>query len=103
MITFALYATFGIIIITAILSALSFILDMVQDTKGSVKIIGGIVGLAIIFVIGYAIAPTAPIPGVEEASKSTLRLVGAGMTTVTVLTVLAIGASIYSFITDVIN
>ena len=103
-----LYASYALIAIAIAAALIMNFANALKDPKTLVKGVAGIALLAIVFFIGYSIAPaefgqstarafeSAKIDPVTESAGNTFKLVGGAMTTTLILVVIASVGLIYS-------
>ena len=109
---YASYILVGVALLTAIVMNL---INALKDPKTLVKSAAGIIGLGVVFLIGYSMAPevldsaaitafeNAKIDVTAESTSRTFKLVGGAMTTTLVLVVVAVVGLVYSSISKLIG
>ena len=115
LINIGLYAAFALIIIAAAAAIILNLVNSLSNTKSLIKSGIGVAALAVIFLIGYSIAPAefdattraafeaAEIDPDAPSTATTYRLVGGAMTTTLVLFALAIVGLFYSSIARIVK
>lgn len=109
---YASYVLIGIAIVAAVVMNFA---NALKDPKSLIKGAAGIIGLVIVFFIGYSMAPaefgqstamafeSAKIDASAESANNTYKLVGGAMTTTLVLIVIAVVGLVYSSVARLIN
>ena len=115
LINIGLYAAFALIIIAAGSAIILNLINSLGNTKSLIKSGVGVAALAVIFLVGYSIAPSefdsvtraafeaAEIDPDAPSTVTTYRLVGGAMTTTLVLLLLAVVGLFYSSIARIVR
>ena len=110
-----LYASYVLIAIAIVAAVVMNFANALKDPKTLIKGAVGIVGLVVVFFIGYSMAPaefgkvtatafeSAKIDPSAESTGNTYKLVGGAMTTTLILIVIAVVGLVYSSIARLIN
>mgnify|MGYP001803273335 CR=1 FL=1 len=110
-----LYASYVLIAIAIVAAVVMNFANALKDPKTLIKGAVGIVGLVVVFFIGYSIAPaefgqstamafeSAGIEPAKDSANSTYKLVGGAMTTTLILIVIAVVGLVYSSIARLIS
>ncbi|TVR78307.1 MAG: hypothetical protein EA412_09110 [Chitinophagaceae bacterium] len=104
MIDFAIYAAYVLIAICAITAIVFGVMHLLRDPKQALWSVVGVVVVAVVFGIGYALSSSDfTFPGMEEKfsiSPSGVQMVGAGIITFYLLAGITIVAGV---VTEVMN
>ena len=98
----ALPAGFILVVICAALFVISMFAGILQNIKGSIKLIVGLGVILVIFFISYAMASDSN-PAAIELNSGTVKFVTAGIITMAVLIVLTVVTAIVTAIVDALK